>query len=96
MSSPIGVLEKEQQATDTPLTHVKRSAAKFLIARGLARPIRRNLIQLMVALTAGVKDTVGRLIRWHKSLDRGDLLPPLEYYPPYAYPLPLWLLRCYE
>jgi hypothetical protein len=90
------VLEKEQLPSDVVRHHLKRKDAKYLVERELAKPLGKTSIQMLVVLKTGERDPLHWLINLHKRADRGELLPPLNFYPPYNYPLPLWLLRSYE
>lgn len=92
---PVGILEKDQSPQDQPRHFVKRSAAKYLEAHGLAISLGRNLLKLLIGLKRGLANPVMELVRRRKQSDSGELLDPLAWYMPWV-PVPEWILRSYR
>lgn len=92
----LGILAKHQPAADPPRYRAKNSHAKYLHARGLLQPEPglKHVMRLLVVVRESAGDPIRYLVMLHKNADSGKLLPPLDHYLPYNYPLPYWLLRC--
>ena len=97
MSTKVLVLEKHQAWSDAPVRNLSRSRARMLVSEDVAElhPTDRTIIRLKIPLRVGQSDPLRMLIAKYATLDRGKLLPPLEWYFPFTN-LPLWLIQSYR
>ena len=89
----IQVFEKQQNPlADSPAHHISKRLAGFIVDGGLGLMLAKNALHLTTEETfSSTKDRFRRVtlsLRYLDDKDGGILLPPLDHYLPYGYPLP--------